>query len=147
MSEEHKLLRPAMCGAGRPPGALNKLTRDLRQAMLDGAVSSDYALDPDDEDAPGSLTHYMKTVANKHPELFFQALAKLIPHEIKSHSISESTVDIAFHSLDQVKMAMLNEGFSTKQVQAIEKMLPLTGNEQVVDDQLHDVEQEEWSKQ
>jgi hypothetical protein len=37
--------------AGRPLGALNKVTASLKQAILDGAVTCDYALDPNDKDA------------------------------------------------------------------------------------------------
>jgi hypothetical protein len=123
--EEPKLKRPAMPGAGRPLGALNKLTKDLKQAMLDGAVSSDYACDPDNEDAPGSLTQYMKTVANKHPELFFQAVSKLIPREIKTHLQQDTTIDVTYRTTEEVKTAMIDAGMSRKQIEMIEAMLPV----------------------
>lgn len=35
----------AQPGAGRPLGSLNKVTADLKRAILDGAVSCDYAFD------------------------------------------------------------------------------------------------------
>ena len=50
--------------------ALNRVTKDIKEALISGAISSDYAHDPDN-DAPNSLTTYMRTVANRHPELFF----------------------------------------------------------------------------
>jgi hypothetical protein len=138
MSDEEpkrKLLRPAMPGAGRPLGALNKFTRDLKQAMLDGAVFSDYAKDPDNEDVPGTLTQYMVTVANKHPELYFQAIAKLIPHEIKSHRILESTVDVTYRTIEEVKQAMEMEGMTHKQISPIEAvLLPESVDEEARDD-------------
>ena len=43
-------------GAGRKAGVPNKSPRDLKQAMFDGAVLSDYAKDPKHPNAPGSLT-------------------------------------------------------------------------------------------
>ena len=49
-----KLKRPAMPGAGRPLGAVNKFTRDLKQAMLEAATLSDYAKS-DDPDTHGTL--------------------------------------------------------------------------------------------
>ena len=140
MIDESKRKRPAMPGAGRPLGALNKFTRDLKQAMLDAAVLSDYATD-NNEDAPGTLTQYMVTVANRHPELFFSALAKLIPHEIKSHRISESTIDVTvYRSVDEVKNAMLDAGMSSNTITAIQAMLPvpIIEEEKPVDEEAHD---------
>ena len=122
---ERKLKRPAMPGAGRPPGALNRITRDLKQAMLDGALFSDYAKDNTDPDAPGTLTQYCITVANKHPELFFQAIAKLIPKEIKTHLQQDTTIDVTYRTTAEVKTAMADAGMSQKQIEMIEAMLPV----------------------
>jgi hypothetical protein len=75
MSEEEpkrKLKRPPMPGAGRPLGALNKFTKDLKTAMLDAAMLSDFAKDPNDEDAPGSLTQYCLTMVHKFPSFIFK---------------------------------------------------------------------------
>ena len=75
----------------------HRLTRDLKQAMLDAAILSDYAK-ADDEDAPGTLTQYCTTVANRHPELFFQAIVKVVPKEITTHLQQDATVEITYRT-------------------------------------------------
>ena len=52
-------------GAGRKPGALNKIPHDLKLAMFDGALNSKHAKDPNNTDAPGTLTQFMTTIANE----------------------------------------------------------------------------------
>ena len=121
--EEPKRLGP---GPGRPPHALNKISRDIKQAIIDGLVSSDYAKDPDDKNAPGSMARYMQTVANKHPELFFQAVVKLIPKEVRQHLQTDTTIDIhTYRTVEEVKTAMRESGFSQKEIAQIESMLPM----------------------
>ena len=61
---------------------MNRITADIKRGLLDGLLTCDYALDPNDKDAPGSISTYMRTVANKHPELFFSAVVKLLPREL-----------------------------------------------------------------
>ena len=146
MSDEEpkrKLKRPPMPGAGRPLGARNQFTKDLKQAMLDGTILSDYAKDPDNEDpdASGSLTQYMKTVANRHPELFFQVLSKLLPREINTHLQQDTTIDVTvYRSVDEVKNAMLDAGMSSNTITAIQAMLPvpIIEEEKPVDEEAHD---------
>ena len=65
-------------GAGRPLGSLKlTITKDLKQAILDGCVSCDYAFNSNDPSAPPSISTYMRNVANKHPQLFFSAIVRL----------------------------------------------------------------------
>jgi hypothetical protein len=94
-------------GKGRPPGSPNKFTSELRQAMVEGALLSDDAKDPNNKDAPASLTQYMRNIANKYPVAFFKSLARLLPQEIRTQSLSESTLEIAcaFRSIEDVKVA------------------------------------------
>ena len=118
-----KLKRPAMPGAGRPLGALNKFTRDLKQAMLEAATLSDYAK-ADDPDTPGTLTRYCTTVANCHPELFFQAVSKLLPKEVRTHLSQDTVVDFTFRTMNEVRRAMEAEGLTPKLISEIESLLP-----------------------
>jgi hypothetical protein len=129
MNDEHKRI-------GRPPGSPNKFTSELRQAMLEGALLSDDAKDPNNKDAPASLTQYMRNIANKYPVAYFKALTRLIPQEIRTQSISDSTVEIAFHSISDVKVALLESGLTPKQVRQLEAMLPVIepANIEPVDD-------------
>jgi hypothetical protein len=126
MSDEEpkrKLKRPAMPGAGRPLGALNKFTRDLKTAMLDAAVLSDFAKDPNDEDAPGTLTQYCLTMVHQFPELYFQALMRLVPREINTRLQQDTTVEVTYRSIAEVERDMENLGMSSKQIAAIESIL------------------------
>ena len=120
--EEPKRLPP---GPGRPLGALNCISRDIKEGVISGLLASDYAKDPDNEDAQGSITQYMKTVANKHPELFFSAVVKLIPKELRQHLQQDTQIDIVFNSAAEVKRAMALEGMSARQIAQIESMLPV----------------------
>jgi hypothetical protein len=125
MIDESKRKRPAMPGAGRPLGALNKFTKDLKTAMLDAAMLSDFAKDPNDEYAPGSLTQYCLTMVHKFPELYFQALMRLVPREINTHLQQDIDVTV-YRSVDEVKNAMLDAGMSSNTITAIQAMLPVS---------------------
>jgi hypothetical protein len=117
----------AQPGAGRPLGALNRITKDIKEALIAGCVTCDYALDPNDKDAPGSITQYMRTVANKHPELFFSAVVKLLPKEVRTSIQNDTTVDITYRTIDEVKQALEMEGMSRTQIAAIAALMPDTG--------------------
>jgi hypothetical protein len=112
----------------RPLGALNRISRDLKEGMLYAAsVGSDYAKDSEDPNAPPRLNRYLTTFCNKHPEIFFQALMKLIPKE--THLQQQSTIDVTYSSLQQVREAMLENGMSPKLIAAIEsQLLPVSVN-------------------
>ena len=115
----------AQPGAGRPLGALNRITADIKRGLLDGLLTCDYALD--DKDAPGSISTYMRNVANKHPELFFQAVVKLIPRELHTSLRQDTSVEYTFRTIDEVKRALEMEGMSRTQIAAIAALLPDTG--------------------
>ena len=120
------LKRPAMPGAGRPLGAINKFTRDLKQAMLEAATLSDYAKS-DDPDTHGTLIRYCTTVANRHPELFFTAVSRLLPKEVRTHLQSDSTigVNVVFETVDQVAAELERSGMTHQQVKQIQALLPM----------------------
>ena len=101
--------------------------------MAEGALLSDDAKDPANKDAP-SLTQYMRNIANKHSVAFFKALTRLIPQEIHTQS-EKSTVEIAyaFHSVADVKAAMLDAGMTPKQIRQLETMMPDVGYDETLD--------------
>jgi hypothetical protein len=136
MIDESKRKRPAMPGAGRPLGALNKFTKDLKTALLDAAVLSDFAKDPDNEDAEGTLTRYCLTMVHRYPELYFQALMRLVPKEINTHLQQDTTIDVTlFRTTDDVKRDMENLGMSQRQIEQIESiLLPKPVDEEAHDD-------------
>lgn len=57
-------------GPGRPPGASNKITRDIREAILKAF-----------EDAGGAA--YLKTVARDNPQVFCALLGKVLPTQVE----------------------------------------------------------------
>jgi hypothetical protein len=128
-------------GAGRPLGALNRITADIKRGLLDGLLTCDYALDPNDKDAPGSISTYMRSVANKHPELFFQAVVKLIPKELHTSLRQDTTVDITYRTIDEVKQALEMGGMSRKQIEVIAALMPDTGSKPLDDEEAHDEEE------
>jgi hypothetical protein len=137
------LKRPAMPGAGRPLGAINKFTRDLKEAMLEAATLSDYAKG---DDTHGTLTSYCVTVANKHPELFFQAVSKLLPKEVRTHLQSDSTigVNVVFETVDQVAAELERSGMSHQQVNQLKRMLPMPViDNEPLDEELHDEDRDD----
>jgi hypothetical protein len=84
---------------------------------------------------------HMKTVANRHPELFFQVLSKLLPREINTHLQQDTTIDVTvYRSVDEVKNAMLDAGMSSNTITAIQAMLPvpIIEEEKPVDEEAHD---------
>jgi hypothetical protein len=117
----------AQPGAGRPLGALNKVTADIKRGLLDGLLTCDYALDPNDKDTAGSISTYMRNVANKHPELFFQAVVKLIPRELHTSLRQDTSVEYTFRTIDEVKQALEMGGMSRNNIEAIAALMPDTG--------------------
>jgi hypothetical protein len=122
-------------GAGRPLGSLNRITKDLKQAILDGCVTCDYAFDPNDPSAPPSISTYMRNVANKHPELFFSAIVRLIPRELHTSLRQDTSVDITYRTMSEVKRAMEAEGMSPQFIASVESLLPVPIND---DEEAHE---------
>jgi hypothetical protein len=122
-SEEQQPKRKA--GPGRPAGALNKFTRELKEAMLSAAEQSIHGKDPDNLDAPGSLTQFMIHVANRYPDKFAQFLTKFIPQQY--HALkTEVRAEVTYQSTDVVKAALEEAGLTLKQIETLEGMLPTT---------------------
>jgi hypothetical protein len=111
--------------AGRPRGALNVFTRELKEAFLSAAEQSIYGRDPDNPDAPGSLTRYVIHIANKYPDKFAQFLTKFIPQQY--HALkNEVRTEVIYQSADEVKAALEEAGLTLKQIETLEAMLPTT---------------------
>jgi hypothetical protein len=140
ISKDGRILkRPAMPGAGRREGSLNKITADLKRVIVGGAIDSDYGADPNDKKAPHSIENYMKNFANKHPEVYFTAaVAKLIPKVIRTSTQSETTVDITYRTVDEVKQALLDAGMAPTQIRQLEAMMPDTGKPLDDEEAAHD---------
>lgn len=68
--------------AGKPKGALNKLTKTVRETILDAFNKLQ-----DDEN------HNLEAFAKKYPRDFYQIAAKLIPTEIRGTINTSDEVD------------------------------------------------------
>ena len=59
--------------AGRPKGAKNVMTRELKDAILFAAAESQHA-----KDNGGGFVGYLTYIANEHPELMARLLRRLL---------------------------------------------------------------------
>ena len=84
------------------------------------------------------MANYLRNVANHHPELYFQAVTKLLPKEVRTHLSNDTTVDITYRTIDEVKQALEMEGMSRTQIAAIAALMPDTGKP--LDEEAHDEE-------
>ncbi|MCA1379835.1 MULTISPECIES: hypothetical protein [Bradyrhizobium] len=76
------IAEPRRHGRGNPPtktkGAVAKITRDLKNGILDGAISCG-----SDGKGAGGLKGYLAMCARKHPKSYLNLLGKLVPHVIE----------------------------------------------------------------
>lgn len=68
-------------GGGRKPrGAVNKITRDLKDGVLEAAISLG-----EDGKGNGGLVGYLKMLARKYPKQFSSLLARLMPLQVNGN--------------------------------------------------------------
>ena len=60
-------------GAGRKPGTLNKITMQLKEAILEAAHQAG---------GPGGMVGYLKKQASHNSASFMALLGKVLPHQI-----------------------------------------------------------------
>ena len=92
--------------------------------MFAGAENSIHAKDPNNKDAPGTLTQFMTTIANNYPVQYLQVLSKFIPQQINAQT--ETTVEIVYNSIDDVKRALEDAGMPLKQIEQLKSYSPST---------------------
>jgi hypothetical protein len=64
-------------GRGRPKGSGDKVTRDLKRGLIDGAISHGY-----DGEGLDGLPGYCRYLARFHPKAFASLLGKMLPYQI-----------------------------------------------------------------
>jgi hypothetical protein len=133
MSEEEKPklgwggARP---NSGRKPGQTDPRPKEIREMLLQAAADSDYGRDPEHPDEPGSALRFFTSLANRNLDNFVQLLLKTIPRQVNSSV--ESTIGIEIHrSLSDVRRDMEMQGFSQRQIDMIQNILPgpINGND------------------
>lgn len=73
-------------GPGRPPGALNKTTAELRSAIL---LAGEQVGDEIEQD--GGLQAYLAKLARTHPQTFATLLSKLLPAKLAGEDLPRDT--------------------------------------------------------
>lgn len=73
--------------SGRPPGAVNKLTRTVKETVLE--VFNKLQEDP---------KHSLEAFARKYPRDYYQIAAKLIPTEVKAEVKIPEGIQVIFQS-------------------------------------------------
>lgn len=105
----------------RPHGSLNKISRLLKEGLVQAAINSEYGRDSKDP-TKSSLNIYLTNFANHHQTEFFAALMKLIPKS--QHVQSDTTIDISLsRTADDVRKDMLSSGMTQREIQQIEQIL------------------------
>jgi len=78
MSERKVGENTGNAGKGRPPGARNKTTTALREAILLAAETTGY-----DGEGTGGLQGYLRRLAEREPRSFSGLLGKVLPLEVR----------------------------------------------------------------
>ena len=116
-------------GAGRPRGIMNDTglsPKNIREAMIQGAINSKYGKDPDHPDQPNSLVNFFKNVAEENLAAFCTLFGKILPRHVHTQTESTIGVDVVYRTVDEVKRAMLDAGMTPQQIEYLEKMLPVS---------------------
>ena len=69
---------------GRPKGAQDKITKDLKLGLIEGAVQAGF-----DGEGTGGLIGYCKWMAMFHPKAYATLLVKLLPYNIHANTESQ----------------------------------------------------------
>ena len=86
-----------------------------------GAINSKYG--KDDEHPEGDLVTFFTNLANEHIGLFCSLFGKSIPKFIQTQS--DTTLNVTYRSIEEVKLAMQASGLTLRQISQIEAMLPV----------------------
>ena len=93
---------------GRKRGTPNKLTRDVRDAIVTAAAM----LGADGEGRDG-LVGYLMNIGRANPELMVHLLAKVLPLQVKHSSTS---VHVELRSADEMRQALLSRGIRADRI-------------------------------
>jgi hypothetical protein len=72
---------------GRPPGAVNKLGREVKTAIIDAAELSRHSKD-------GTLRGYLVFLADEHPVTYAKLISRLVPYVVHGNVQLQSVAEI-----------------------------------------------------
>jgi hypothetical protein len=82
-------------GEGRMPGTINKISKDLKEGIIEGAVVHGY-----DGKGEGGLYGYLAMCAAKFPKAYLQLLGRLLPMQVRGDGPIVPGVNISIMSVD-----------------------------------------------
>jgi hypothetical protein len=80
---------------GRIPGSINRISKDLKNGVLNGAIA--YGCDGQ---GTGGLDGYLYMCAGKYPKAYLHLLGKLMPMQVQGDGIVRPGVSISVISVD-----------------------------------------------
>jgi hypothetical protein len=126
-------------GPGRPKGAKDKLSREIRQCLLDAcehvgeriAQRDAEALKKQgreiDLDAPRGLTAFFEWVALEYPQVACAMLARLMPTQQQT----EVKVEHTYHTMEEIAARLRELGLEPRRI------YPLLTDEKKPEDEVH----------
>jgi hypothetical protein len=124
---------------GRKPGQVDPRPKEIRELLLQAASESNYGTDDGKE--PPSALRFFVALANNNLDIFSQLLLKTIPKQVNAQTASTIGIEIYRSELD-IRRDMEQAGFSTKQIDMIQNILPgptpINGKEQLLDEEVSD---------
>jgi hypothetical protein len=101
-------------GSGRKLGSTNKITRVLRDAILEAAEAVG-----SDGKGKEKLVGYLKSVAVSEPKAFTSLLSKLIPYQMNVDKISTTTT---YRSYAEVSLELGHHGLSLETIAKLQQI-------------------------
>jgi hypothetical protein len=92
-------------GGGRPPGATNKVTRILKEALIVAAVEEGR-----DGHGSGELVGFLRRLANEDIRSFAALLGRVIPLQVENKG--DMRVEITYDTIDQVRQELEAQGIN-----------------------------------
>ena len=91
-------------GIGRRKGSTDKITRDLKEGIIEGAVQAGF-----DGEGLGGLVGYCKWLAMFHPKAYAHLLVKLLPYNLHATASGQSISTMNIVSVESGKFLSRDE--------------------------------------
>src|SRR6476646_4670678 len=79
--------KPKFMPPGKPKGAVAKVTRDVKQGILNGAISHGF-----DGEGLGGLDGYFAMCAARYPKHYMSLLGKLMPIQLHNEGLTGTSI-------------------------------------------------------
>jgi hypothetical protein len=98
----------------RPKGAKNKITREIRQAILDAVenVGDRISIATKDPRGEMGIVAYLEQIAVQHPVAMCGLLARILPIQQES----PQTVDVTYHTFEEITNKLRELGLPAERI-------------------------------